>query len=39
MTGQPLAMPLIRLPVWQKGVPQSMHLAPCVRRFSSGIWT
>ena len=25
-------------PVWQKGTPQSMQRAPCVRTFSSGKW-
>jgi hypothetical protein len=34
--GQPEAMPLIRTPVWQKGMPQSMQRAPCSCSFSSG---
>ena len=34
----PLAMPLINLPVWQKGIPQSMQRAPCVRSFFSSMW-
>src|SRR5512139_3672222 len=36
LIGQPVAMPLISLPVWQNGTPQSMQRAPCWRRrFSS----
>src|ERR1051326_3566125 len=34
-TGQPDAIPLISVPVWQNGMPQSMQRAPCVRSFSS----
>jgi hypothetical protein len=37
--GQPAAMPAINVPVWQKGTPQSMHRAPCLRRASSGMWS
>jgi hypothetical protein len=32
LIGQPLAMPLTSLPVWQNGTPQSMQRAPWVRR-------
>jgi hypothetical protein len=28
-SGQPLAMPPIIMPAWQKGTPQSMQRAPC----------
>src|SRR5262245_63226949 len=37
-TGQPEAMPLISLPVWQNGTPQSMQRAPCWRRRFSSMW-
>ena len=33
--GQPEAMPAMSLPVWQKGMPQSMQRAPCSRSVSS----
>ena len=33
------AMPLISVPVWQNGMPQSMQRAPCSRSFFSGMWT
>jgi hypothetical protein len=29
LIGQPLAIPLISLPEWQNGMPQSMQRAPC----------
>jgi hypothetical protein len=32
------AMPLISLPVWQNGTPQSMQRAPCWRSFFSSMW-
>ncbi len=38
LIGQPDAMPLISLPVWQNGTPQSMQRAPCVRSFFSSMW-
>ena len=38
LIGQPLAMPLMSVPVWQKGTPQSMQRAPWVRSLSSGMW-
>ncbi len=34
--GQPLAMPLTSWPVWQNGMPQSMHRAPCFLRIGFG---
>jgi hypothetical protein len=37
LIGQPLAMPLISLPVWQNGTPQSMQRAPWVRSFFSSM--
>src|SRR5262245_39440157 len=36
--GQPEAIPARSVPVWQKGTPQSMQRAPCLRRPSSGRW-
>jgi hypothetical protein len=35
--GQPEAMPLSSVPVWQKGTPQSMQRAACCRIFASGM--
>jgi hypothetical protein len=37
LIGQPLAMPLMTVPVWQNGMPQSMQRAPWVRSLSSSI--
>ena len=34
-SGQPVNMPPIFSPVWQKGTPQFMHRAACSRRFAS----
>ena len=38
LIGQPEAMPLMSVPVWQNGMPQSMQRAPCLRSLSSGMW-
>src|SRR3954454_13514792 len=38
LIGQPEAMPLKRVPVWQKGMPQSMHRAACSCNFFCSIW-
>src|SRR5207245_1159304 len=35
--GQPEAIPLRSVPVWQKGMPQSMQRAPCSRSFFSSM--
>jgi hypothetical protein len=37
LIGQPLAMPLMSVPLWQKGMPQSMQRAPCFLRLSAGM--
>src|SRR5512137_2954669 len=36
--GQPEAMPLSRVPVWQKGTPQSMQRAACSRSLPCSRW-
>ena len=37
LMAQPEAMPAKRVPLWQKGIPQSMQRAPCCWSFSCGI--
>src|SRR5260370_6359444 len=37
-TGHPDAMPFKILPVWQNGIPQSMHRDPCVLSSCSEKW-